>query len=143
MNHMRHLKPGQSPGEEHPAAKLTEVVAIEILSRLSSGETQKNLSEEFGVSESCISRLATGSNWAHLKRPPIPSRRGSRMPSSKLKEDDIPTIRKRIGRGESIASVARLYGVSRTTIAKVWYKRTWTHVDGPQKRRRAVYEDIY
>jgi DNA invertase Pin-like site-specific DNA recombinase len=70
-------------------------------------------------------------------------KRGSQRHSSKLTEEDIPIILQRIERGESLASVARAYGVGRTTIADIWHGRRWTHVERPQRRRRAVYEDIY
>lgn len=139
----RALRRGSPPGQEHPAAKLTEQQVREILTRVSAGELQKKLAEEFGVTPSCISHLVRGTSWGHLKGVKLSPRRGSLRPSSKLTEADIPEIKKRIQRGESMAAVARAYGVGRTTIAHIWHGRRWTHVGGPTGDRRPVYADIY
>ncbi|MHC4780963.1 MAG: helix-turn-helix domain-containing protein [Planctomycetota bacterium] len=139
----RRLRRGAPGGEDHPAAKLTEDQAREILARLASGERQKDLAVEYDVTPSCLSHLARGTSWPHLGGC-LPSHpRGSERGSAKLTEPDIPVILDRIERGESIASVARSYGVSRTTVAKIWHGKTWAHAPRPEKRRRAVYEDLY
>jgi DNA-binding XRE family transcriptional regulator len=116
-----------------------------ILTRIAAGELQKDLAAEYGVTPSCISHLARGTSWPHLGGVPSgrPKKRGSQRRCSKLTEEDIPIILRRVERGESLAAVARAYGVGRTTIADIWHGRRWTHVERPQRRRRAVYEDIY
>jgi len=140
----RRLLRGAPGGEDHPAAKLTEDQAREILTRLASGERQKDLAAEYGVTPSCLSHLAHGTSWTHLGGVTTPDPpRGSKRASAKLTEGDIPVILGRVERGESLAAVARSYGVSRTTIAKVWHGETWTHAPRPERRRRAVYEDLY
>jgi DNA invertase Pin-like site-specific DNA recombinase len=136
----RNLQRGVPGGEAHPAAKLTEEQAREILARVSSGERQKDLAIEYGVTPSCVSHLVRGTSWPHLGGAiPPPRVRGP----TKLVEADIPVILTRIEKGESIASVARSYGVSRTTVAKVWHGKTWKNAPRPEKRRRAVWKDVY
>jgi hypothetical protein len=51
-------------GESHGSAKLTEEIARQILSRTDKGA---DLAREFGVSQTCISRLRTGRTWPHLR----------------------------------------------------------------------------
>lgn len=46
----------------------------------------------------------------------------------KLSRDDIPPIRKRIAKGESMASIGRAYGVAYTTIIKIRNGERWAHV---------------
>ena len=53
---------------------------------------------------------------------------GTKHPSAKLREAVIPEIRKEHSSGESIASLARHFDVSETTIRDVIKGRTWTHV---------------
>ncbi|RZI99824.1 MAG: HNH endonuclease [Brevundimonas sp.] len=52
-------------GEGHGSARLTEITARAILDR--GGERGSDLAREFGVSETCISRLRRGRTWPHLK----------------------------------------------------------------------------
>lgn len=53
--------------------------------------------------------------------------RGSKRPMAKLTESDIPNIRKYI-KTKSGASIARMYGVSPSTIFAIIKKRVWKHV---------------
>lgn len=54
--------------------------------------------------------------------------RGSRSGSARLKEQDIATIRECCGRGDTQLSVAKRFGVSRTTIQAIVSKTTWRHL---------------
>lgn len=54
--------------------------------------------------------------------------RGSNQPMAKLKEDDIPTIRRMIGEGIPCTQIARLYGVSNRPIYTIKHGTGWTHV---------------
>jgi len=66
-------------------------------------------------------RLLAQSNPAHLAR-------GSRHGVAKLKESDIPTIRKRLAYGDLQWDIARDYGVTQTAIWSVKTGKTWKHV---------------
>lgn len=51
--------------------------------------------------------------------------RGTKSPNSKLTENDVLNIRRRALGGESQISLAKDYGVGRTTIARVIDRETW------------------
>ena len=53
---------------------------------------------------------------------------GSKNHHSKFKEDDIPIIRDRYKRGETLKSIAQDYNVSYTTIQKIISRESWDHV---------------
>jgi hypothetical protein len=54
-------------GSQHHAAKLTDAAVREIKRRLSAGEVQSRLAEEFGVRPMCISATKHGKAWVHVK----------------------------------------------------------------------------
>lgn len=56
------------PGERQPNAKLTDDQALEIISRLRLGETQRSLAIEYGVSHTTIYSIASNKGWKHLPR---------------------------------------------------------------------------
>jgi hypothetical protein len=53
-------------GENHGAAKLTEDDVVEIKVLLGFGVPQRQIAEQFGVSQHLISRINTGIQWAHV-----------------------------------------------------------------------------
>lgn len=56
------------------------------------------------------------------------SNRGSRQGSAKLKEADIPEIRRLLSEGVSQTEVARRFNVGRGAISQISINRTWSHV---------------
>jgi hypothetical protein len=52
---------------------------------------------------------------------------GSGLHSSKLKESEIPQIRERRKSGETLASIAKSFGVCPSTISRVCLGKHWTH----------------
>jgi uncharacterized protein (DUF433 family) len=58
--------PGRPRGEENETAKLTEVDVLEIVRRYEAGETQMSIASDFPVSQSAVSMIVTGENWAHV-----------------------------------------------------------------------------
>lgn len=54
--------------------------------------------------------------------------RGSAVVGSKLKEDAIPEIRRRIASGDRFPIIARDFGVSISTISLINRNRIWAHV---------------
>jgi hypothetical protein len=56
-----------------------------------------------------------------------PDRRGSKHPQSKLKELDIPVIRRLHENGYGYCRIARIYGVSHTTIRYAIIGKQWKH----------------
>ena len=58
---------GTAPiGDSNPKAKLSNVSVLEICSRLSTGESQMKIADDFGVSEVTISHIACGRTWVHI-----------------------------------------------------------------------------
>lgn len=55
-------------------------------------------------------------------------RQGSRMPSAKLTETTVRAARRRRDAGETLASIARSYGVSEAAVSFACSRRTWRHV---------------
>jgi len=55
---------------------------------------------------------------------------GSRNFNSKLSENDIPKIKKRLLNGESCKKIAESYSVDRTTISFIKNGTTWKHLKG-------------
>lgn len=53
--------------------------------------------------------------------------RGSAHPSSKLSEEDVPAILRRLRAGETKASLARAFGVSDTIIRLIERGQLWKH----------------
>ena len=60
-------------------------------------------------------------------------RNGSKSPSSKLTEEDVHEIKRRIMNGERNKDLARLYGVSGPSISEIRHGKTWMHVPWPQE----------
>ena len=58
------------------------------------------------------------------------NRGGEHHPQSKLTEDDVREIKRRLGLGEKLVSIAADYGVHRNTILDIKQGRTWKKV-GP------------
>ena len=54
--------------------------------------------------------------------------RGSEVFGSKLTEEQIPEIRRRIASGETYPTIADSFGVSVSTISLIKQNRIWTHV---------------
>ena len=58
------------------------------------------------------------------------SKSGENAPSSKLTEEQVIDIKKRLQKEETQSSIAKIYGVSRASISKIKHNKTWKHVKG-------------
>lgn len=56
------------------------------------------------------------------------SAHGEDKPDAKLKEADIPVIRRRISAGEACTRIAKSFGVSHTVIYQIKLGKLWRHV---------------
>jgi hypothetical protein len=54
--------------------------------------------------------------------------RGDIHGSSKLRERDIPVVRKMLASGISVPEVAKKFGVAKSTIGGVKYRKAWKHI---------------
>lgn len=66
---------------------------------------------------------ANGSRKHPEKRP-----RGSAQKAAKLRDADIPVIRKRLHDGEAQTAIARDYGVSQNMIWRICHGKAWIHL---------------
>jgi hypothetical protein len=55
------------PGEAHHNSKLTTTEVLSIRQRYASGEPQRMLADEYGVSQGHISNICGNQKWKHLK----------------------------------------------------------------------------
>lgn len=56
---------------------------------------------------------------------------GSRNASAKLRESDIPVIRERLARGDTLLKIARDYSINKTTVNSIKSGKNWAHVAQP------------
>lgn len=101
--------------------------------------TVREISVQFGISHQRVHQLAIKA-MERLRDPDFRSRPtgqtfvrqqavGSSSGQAKLTEDDIPEIWEKHWAGMSRLGIARIYGVSKSTINKVLARETWAHVD--------------
>ena len=62
--------------------------------------------------------------------------KGERHPAARVRESDIPEIRRRVANGESTGKVSRSYGVSRETIRRIARGHNWGHVSAALQSTR-------
>ena len=61
----------QRIGEANSNAKLSSTMVEAILTALHAGKSKTELAQEFGVTESALSRLWSGKTWKHVSRTPF------------------------------------------------------------------------
>lgn len=71
-------------------------------------------------------------NMAHAYLTGLNDHKGSKNSRSKLKEEDVPVIRRRISNGEMNKDIASDYGVDPSVISCIRHGKIWTHV--PEKQ---------
>lgn len=109
---------GVSSGTRHPFyGKKHTAKSRQKISQSKIGKKMGPASEE---RKSKISAALIGKEKLHTK--------GQNNPASKLKEEDVRSIRILIKNGETIASVARIFHVSFTAIKYIITGKTWKHV---------------
>jgi len=60
------LRHGNLQGNDHPNAKITAEQAIVIRRRVRSGETQRMIAADYGITQSNVSMIASGKCWSWL-----------------------------------------------------------------------------
>ena len=129
---------GQGPGESHPRAKLTERQVIEIKRRLASGEGNSEIARYYGVSTSTIGMIKTGRSWSHVQPQGCDLTTKLRASAGRLSaghaanaclcEDQVRAIKRSLAGGQSVASIARDYGVDYQVIYSIKRNNNWRHV---------------
>lgn len=116
-------------GECHQNSKLTESDVIEIVRRLSLGETQVAVSRDFNVKRENISAIWTGKTWSHVTGVEYEAKGHN----GKLTDKIVIEIFNRVKSGELPSSVAKDYPVNFRHIYKIMQGRAWSRVTGVKK----------
>ncbi len=116
-------------GEAHPDTKLTDAKVIELRNRYANGESPLVLAAESGTTGDGIRGMLAGRTWAHL---PGALKRGlpvgAAHSSAKLTDEKIIIAHRRVQHGETVAAIAREYGVSRVALRNALSGKTWKHL---------------
>lgn len=119
-------------GTDHHRAKLTpdDVALIRQLS--GSGYGQSPIAGRFGVSRETIRAVLRGKTWTHVPGdnppPPKPDVAGEKCATSKLAAEAVLTMRAASSGGESLGSLARRYGISKTQVSRIVNRLAWGHL---------------
>lgn len=57
---------GDTRGEKHPMAKLTESDVLKIRSKRAAGEVYSVIGKDFGITAQMAHLIATGKSWRHV-----------------------------------------------------------------------------
>jgi len=98
-------------GETNKEAKLTESQVENIKKLLEDKIPQSAIAEQFGVTQSCISLIATGKNWRHLDQKKFKQR--------KLSEFQEEAVVKLLAEGVPQSDIATQYRISQATVSKL------------------------
>ncbi len=124
-------------GEIKNVSKLKLEQVRSIRARLISGESCTDLANEFRVGVMTISDIRRGARWntpedVHLiiqcKDSKAYTSKGQKHPMSKLSEDDVKAIIKRLWSREPQKTVAKDYAVSAVVISKINLGELWGHI---------------
>ncbi len=111
-------------GERCGAVKLTEDIVVQCRRRFVAGETQVSLAVEFGVDQSVISDAVRGVTWKHLDEPPVRLLPNTRQ-ATKLTMEIVTECVARHAAGETITSLAREFGASRSAVSMAISGKRW------------------
>ena len=132
---------GQRVGEKHPLAKLHDLQVVEIRKRYAVGDImQKELAQEYGVTQSAISHILGGvrRSGPNIRRSPAENAaaiRGERHHEGKLTEETVRQFRAMSATGKTLKAITDTYNAhARKPITKqmVWriiHRKAWTHVE--------------
>lgn len=136
-------RPGGAPaGEAHGRSKLTARQVLEIRAHLLNHERPADVARAYGIHPNTVTGIAQGRLWAHLPDPddglpavePLPAAergalRGEAHGRAKLSAEQVRVIRQRYTELPNRAEIAREFGVSSTTVARILAGTGWTHVE--------------
>lgn len=123
----------QPKGEASPLARLTNDQARKALRMISEGFSQKEIAEKFGVGQGAICNLARGKSGYDVGDVSRSGRaradqRGEMNARSKLREEDVRSIREDRRAGLTLREISRKYGVGKSVASAVASGKSWKHV---------------
>lgn len=116
-----HRRSDSAKGERHRSAKLTLTQVNDIIS--DKCESSPVTAKRYGVHESTIRRIRSGTYWSKLVNGFTP-----REPRSKISKHQIPYIRTRIATGEQMVLIAKTFGVKPNVIYAIKAGRNYKNV---------------
>ncbi len=130
-NYPNRLWAGKPPihrGSQANSAKLTEADVLQIRVRLKT-ERVRTLARELHMDASTIRAIRDGKNWSHVGDQPVqqdlPKFRGSTHTNSKLTEQQVSEIKRRLKAGETGRHLAAEFHVTPSTICDINRGRVW------------------
>lgn len=116
-------------GEKNAHSILTETQVVEIRRRVAAGESPTTLAEEFGVTQPCISMVATGHRWkraAGATGPAVRGKKGEAHSQARLTAPEVLSIRAITGKTNK--QIGDLYGVSKDEVRLIRLRKHWRHI---------------
>jgi hypothetical protein len=104
----------------HDLTAVTEAQVREIYDRYRAGASQYDLADQFGISQTGVSKILRGVIWKHLGLVPILHQT--------LSDQDALEIRRRLAEGEHRLALAKRFDVSVSAIDKINHRRTFRHL---------------
>jgi hypothetical protein len=128
---------GRAKGVRCHSAKITDNDVIRIRQLYREGKWPSDLAQEYGIGAGAIRKIVRGETWKHVSsNAGLPAERthskpfpGTKNSQAKLTEDKVRRIRELYQTGRSYASLAKLFQVSKRTIANIITYKNWRHVE--------------
>lgn len=123
-------------GERQGLAKLTELEVRQIRGLLVNGLPQREIADEFSVSEGTISDIGHWRTWTHIPndypgwtyREGADTTQGEHNGNARLSEREVREIRSLLKQGVPQRGIADEFGVSQSIVSKINRGTAWTHV---------------
>lgn len=115
-------------------AKLSDEQAIEIRERRVAGASLGELTHQYSVADSTISRICSGQSYAHLGFPLIKNR----TRTIRLNDKQVVEIREKRAAGILLSEIACQYSVSSQTISRICLGYTYARIGGPRTHEMRV-----
>jgi DNA invertase Pin-like site-specific DNA recombinase len=137
------------------AQKLNPIAAAQIRQLVADGAMLSDVARQYGVTDVCISNVVRGNIWKYAAGPinrnlshwtvrhpertakgaangailhPETLKRGEDNPASKLTEEKVREIRRRVEAGETKRAIGRDLGVTDVLVGMVARRKIWRHV---------------
>lgn len=118
-------------GVKNNNAHLTEDIVIQIVNMSNNGKNACVIGKYFNINHSVVQDVLDRRTWCYLTENLIitkPSQKGSGHPNSKLNEQQVLEIKKRLLNGEKQKSIGNDFGVPQQTISDIKNGRSWRHL---------------
>lgn len=123
-------------GTKSNLAFLNEEKVLDIRRMRLKGSSYKEIAEMYNISWVTICSICKNRSWKHVplgeETKKVPQIRkfatGERCASTKLTENDVKEIRKKLSKGERGSHIARKYGVNASTISDIKNNNIWKNI---------------